>query len=554
MTKERTCFVAMPIKRDGTDDFAHFMAIYEQGIKPVVTKMGYKIIRADEVQKTGAITRDIVQWLATANLVVVDLTDLNPNVFYELGVRHALRANGTIMIIDEVRSTIIPFDLGAYRVIQFKGDLTGIGKLKTQLESFVRELDDNDSGHRDNPVHDTIPSLPLDAVASSRGSVEGELREKLADAQSRIRKYELAYGKDSNEFDESEQNPLDVIMNALSLADEGNLPMDILKGAQEAVRERNVKSYLSIIRRVIERSTRLSDDNFVSLSNYANQLGLSDVTSAIYEHALQLYPRSKTLRENQLSLLATSEDSTIRARTRLEILKEIGIAVKDNEVIISDTFDKKGHFLLSRVMDSYNHDSLYEEALRISQAVVVKFPNSSSMLRNHARILFDLGRVDEAIENYQKSLWCSEPEEQSAIWFGIELYNTKRFVDAIEVYLWACRLNPDDGGNFTFLAEAMYRALRGKVTTMSNASSRQIPDALDTTDVEKALICALSAGSLDHKDIRRWNDIAERLNIKIDPNSFTPMTFNERFQFVFDLYKAFESPLTNHTKSVSKDG
>src|ERR1043166_10028507 len=102
MSNERTCFVAMPIKRDGTEEYAHFMAIYDQGIKPVVAKSGYQIVRADEVQKTGAITRDVVQWLATADLVIVDLTDLNPNVFYELGVRHALRANGTIMIIDEV--------------------------------------------------------------------------------------------------------------------------------------------------------------------------------------------------------------------------------------------------------------------------------------------------------------------------------------------------------------------------------------------------------------------------------------------------------------------
>lgn len=88
----------MPIKREGTVEHTHFKAIYEQVIKPAVTTLGYDIVRGDEVAEAGAITRDIVLRLSRAELVIVDLADLNPNVFYELGVRHVLRGKGTIMI------------------------------------------------------------------------------------------------------------------------------------------------------------------------------------------------------------------------------------------------------------------------------------------------------------------------------------------------------------------------------------------------------------------------------------------------------------------------
>jgi hypothetical protein len=135
---DRSCFVVMSIGKPGTELYAHFRAIFNQ-IKPIIERHGYSVVRADDVQKSGAITRDIVTRLGESDLVIADLTDLNPNVFYELGVRHALRGVGTVMILDEKRTPEIPFDLSAYRVIKFAGELTGIDLLARTLDSFLQD-------------------------------------------------------------------------------------------------------------------------------------------------------------------------------------------------------------------------------------------------------------------------------------------------------------------------------------------------------------------------------------------------------------------------------
>src|ERR1035437_2086613 len=135
-TGNKVCFVIMPIRHEGTTDYDHFRALYNE-LSPPIANRGYRVVRADDIQRGGAITKDILLALAQADLVVADLTDLNPNVFYELGVRHSLRGKGTVLIVDEVRTPDVPFDLGAYRVIKFRAELTGLAKLRAALDSYL---------------------------------------------------------------------------------------------------------------------------------------------------------------------------------------------------------------------------------------------------------------------------------------------------------------------------------------------------------------------------------------------------------------------------------
>src|SRR4051812_20577518 len=60
-------------------------------IRPAVEQCGYSAMRADEIDQPGMITSQVIQHVVEDPLVVADLTDRNPNVFYELAVRHALR-------------------------------------------------------------------------------------------------------------------------------------------------------------------------------------------------------------------------------------------------------------------------------------------------------------------------------------------------------------------------------------------------------------------------------------------------------------------------------
>ena len=107
-------FVAMPY---GTKEEIDFNKVYSDLIKPALIHEGYEVFRADEEQSAGNIRTDMFQELLLGDLVIVDLSIDNPNVWYELGVRHALRARGVILI--KSKRDYMPFDIYTDRTLTY---------------------------------------------------------------------------------------------------------------------------------------------------------------------------------------------------------------------------------------------------------------------------------------------------------------------------------------------------------------------------------------------------------------------------------------------------
>jgi hypothetical protein len=190
--RSRLCFVVMPI--GAGEDYKRYLNRYVHIIEPAIASVErdgervYKAVRADFISRSGSITRGILQQLYTADVVIVDLTDLNPNVFYELGVRHALR-RGTILL--GLKGTVVPFDVGDLRVIFYEdrvgGELEAIPRIKAFLEEAL-----SSTGVDDSPVFVAIPDLGHPATrqtaeaAARLSALEHdviELRVKLAVAE-----------------------------------------------------------------------------------------------------------------------------------------------------------------------------------------------------------------------------------------------------------------------------------------------------------------------------------------------------------------------------------
>src|SRR3954471_15915741 len=92
----RTCFIIMPYgKRDDGGEAIDFDRLYADVLRGPVAALGVAPVRCDEIMRAGSIHKDMFVHIATAAVAIVDLTLLNPNVFYELGVRHALRPSVT---------------------------------------------------------------------------------------------------------------------------------------------------------------------------------------------------------------------------------------------------------------------------------------------------------------------------------------------------------------------------------------------------------------------------------------------------------------------------
>jgi hypothetical protein len=153
-SKEKTCFVIMPIGdqkfSEGLISSGDLKKRYTDLIREAIERCrpNLQIVRADEVTSGGGISKDIFQRLMNADYVIADLSFPNPNVYYELGIRHACRP-GTITIRDKSSVYRTPFDLSDLRHIEYENTPSGLKALATDLEARFKWLD-NHPGVTDN--------------------------------------------------------------------------------------------------------------------------------------------------------------------------------------------------------------------------------------------------------------------------------------------------------------------------------------------------------------------------------------------------------------------
>lgn len=145
----RTCFVIMAIGNQHVGDKvvaseSELRSVYEDVIKPALLHADpeLEVARADETNDQGTITTDILTKLMHSDFVVADITHPNPNVYYELGVRHACRP-GTIIIRHEDAQSYTPFDLAHQRYISYDSSAKGMRSLGDQLKARFDSFADN---------------------------------------------------------------------------------------------------------------------------------------------------------------------------------------------------------------------------------------------------------------------------------------------------------------------------------------------------------------------------------------------------------------------------
>jgi hypothetical protein len=163
---KKVCFVILPFAGEFED-------VYVFGILTAAKKLGYICERIDQDALTaGPILQTIIRRLFDADLVVADLSESNPNIYYELGIVHAL---GTPLIAIARKSERIPFDLRDQPVLFYRQ----IRELATLLERRILAIEKG--APSTSPVLQAIPSL--DRVPRSELT---ELKQRLKDVRSQL--------------------------------------------------------------------------------------------------------------------------------------------------------------------------------------------------------------------------------------------------------------------------------------------------------------------------------------------------------------------------------
>jgi len=129
------CFLISPIGEEGSDQRKHADLVLGSLIEPALEGLGLRLVRADKISKPGMISAQVIDHIVRAPLVIADLSFGNPNVFYELALRHASRR----AIVQIVRgSDHLPFDVGQFRTVTI--DMADIYSLVPQIDGHRAEI------------------------------------------------------------------------------------------------------------------------------------------------------------------------------------------------------------------------------------------------------------------------------------------------------------------------------------------------------------------------------------------------------------------------------
>jgi len=171
---EKLCFVISPIGEAESETRKRSDQILRHVVRPAATSCGYKAVRADEIDKPGMITSQVIQHVVNDALVVADLTERNPNVFYELAIRHALR-KPLVQIIR--KGEAIPFDVAGTRTIYVDHkDLDSVESAKNEIIEQIKALE-RDSSDIETPIS---VSLDLQLLRQSEKPEERSLADLVA--------------------------------------------------------------------------------------------------------------------------------------------------------------------------------------------------------------------------------------------------------------------------------------------------------------------------------------------------------------------------------------
>ena len=221
---ENICFIITPIGAENSPIRKKTDGLINNVIKPVCEELGLNAIPAHEIDKPGSITRQVIQHIINAKMVIANLTNLNPNVMYELAVRHAKR-KPVVCLAEE--GTVLPFDITTERTIFYTDDMYGAVKLIPELETKTRAaLADQKC---DNPIYRALQEEQIiENIKTNSSHSDNDALTYIINRLDKIESKIVDYSKNESIIKDN--------LERIVISFNGSLPTPVLTKIRETVR------------------------------------------------------------------------------------------------------------------------------------------------------------------------------------------------------------------------------------------------------------------------------------------------------------------------------
>lgn len=158
----KSCFIVCPIGNDNSPQRRRSDTVLKHIIEPVCRELNFQVTRVDKLNSVDRIDNTIIEHLNNADLVIADMTEHNPNAFYEMGFRHAL-GKPLIPIMEE--DTKIPFDVANLRTITYvTNDLDKAEVAKNRLRETILSFDIQEKDKDSHEIKTTSEQVQLNVL------------------------------------------------------------------------------------------------------------------------------------------------------------------------------------------------------------------------------------------------------------------------------------------------------------------------------------------------------------------------------------------------------
>ena len=282
----------------------HYLGVFQGIIDPAAQSIGFETKRSDIAGQPGDITKDIIEDLARADIVVADLSEGNSNVLFELGIRHALRKSGTIHIVNKDQH--IPFDVRQYRAVEYSTELAELSASVAEIRSAI-EKRLTQPARSDNPVHDALTQLPVDVM---KVGTEDQT-DKIRDLQQRLESLGIENDSLKERLEQVQANPRAEEEKAIDgLFDEPDRILqttgqNVLLHLNRALQEGGKEKFVAELRAAV-KSPYLTENDLAAISNMCVELDLEAHRIAVLREARKRFPEVKVFFTHYTSALLRS--------------------------------------------------------------------------------------------------------------------------------------------------------------------------------------------------------------------------------------------------------